>query len=95
MSDKRLVPAEEAEAIIYGDNDAYRKLEDTLYDHSRWAVTSRVVAEDKATGEVFIFFYKNGATEYQDQDTFDDDTVMFLPARQVMKPVWEVDRERM
>lgn len=55
------------------ETDNLLKIQDTLYDTSRWSVHYNLIFQDRTTELFYETQYSVGATEYQDSWPFEDD----------------------
>ncbi|MBU8921732.1 MAG: hypothetical protein KOO63_07930 [Bacteroidales bacterium] len=62
---------EEAQAMLYGDNDDFEIILDELEELDRWSATSRLIVRQMSTDKFFETYYSQGATEQQDQAPFE------------------------
>lgn len=72
---KRIFKKEDLQAIVSGDLEGAKVLEDNITDHRRWSVDHECVFAYE--GKHYICHYSVGATESQDETPFqyDDDLI--------------------
>lgn len=62
---------EQAEDILFGDNDEYKIISDKMVSKRRWSVVHSVVIQRKSDGKYFKDRYEVGATENQEQSPYE------------------------
>lgn len=68
---------DECRNIIYGDDDRFVEIEDTILDNTRWSILHRIVVQRVSDGKFFDSMYSVGATECQDQRAYEGDEPIF------------------
>lgn len=87
--EKLKLTAEEAQALIYGDNPNYKVIVDEINDHRRWSVRHRIVIQRISDGRFFADGYSRGATELQDEGPWQYDKPDFNEVFPIEKMVIE------
>jgi hypothetical protein len=67
---------EEAREIVWSDNPDYEVIEATIVDTTRWSTCHECVVREIKSGKLLQFFYRVGATEYQDERPFEHEGVV-------------------
>jgi len=59
--------------ILYDETDKYQIIEDKYVENTRWSINSRLVIQDLETKKYYAAYHSKGATEYQDEEPWEDD----------------------
>lgn len=71
--EKLVLSKKDAQELAWGDGPAdFKIIENVLYDTTRWSECYRIVIQRVSDGKFFADTYSRGATEYQDEQPFQD-----------------------
>lgn len=70
--EKLSLTAVEVNDILDGANQDYEIVSDTTSGKSRWSIHHRLVIKQLSTNRFFADTYSRGATEYQDEQPWQD-----------------------
>jgi hypothetical protein len=68
MSFENITDAEELQQICWGEHLLYDTVETNIIGTSRWHVEVETVFKRLTDGQLFVMFWRKGATESQDHD---------------------------
>lgn len=84
-----LIPADEAEEIVYDEHSDWTKEDESMVDQRRWVTVFEGRFKHVPTGCHYLVYYERGSTECQDADLFGfDKEVQFTHV--VQRPVTEM-----
>ena len=67
------VTSEEGCNIIWGNDENFVTIEDTIIDHGRWSVGHKIILQRKSDQKFFVGYYSVGATESQNEGPYEYD----------------------
>jgi hypothetical protein len=83
----KLKPSE-GQDIIWGDDPNFKEIENKIIDRSRWCIHYRIIVQRKSDQKFFESYYRQGATESQDERPYEcDDFAKFTEVKPVEKTV--------
>jgi hypothetical protein len=68
----------DARDLVYRDHPDFEVIQDRIIDTSRWSVHHEIVVKHTETNKFYKTTYSKGATEYQDEQPFEDDDEVIL-----------------
>ena len=82
---------EEAQDIVYDDNDDWSMVETHIVTNSRWSIIHEGVFEHLPTGKFYQLCWSVGATEQQDESPFEYEDPEPVEVEQIERlvNVWE------
>jgi hypothetical protein len=75
--EKLILPKEDGHAILDGDSDTFKTIEDKIVGKSRWSIAHMIIIQRLSDNKFFKGFYSCGATENQMESPWEYDDPEF------------------
>lgn len=89
------IPNREARELAYDDEtDNYTVVQNDIVGTSRWSTEHTLVIKSKETGKFYTSYYRQGATEMQEESPFENDGEMITFHEVVPEEVTVIEYRR-
>jgi hypothetical protein len=73
--------------LIWGDLPDYETVSDDIVENTRWSLVHEIIVKRKSDGKFFRDYYREGATEMQEERPFENDDPDFKEVFPVEKTI--------